>query len=213
MHPRLAATLGALVSLAGCANGLIDPGPGDGGGSNDATVDVGPKDTGADSPSSDATLDAGIDAPIDVGVDGGCWATDSGLGGIGTPTGTTATATSSYSSNVPSLAVDLDPGTYWNAGGTSGSLTITFPKPQLVSGVRIATIASPASSETYTIYAISGSVASQIGTGTFNVPQGLTINPTIAVPPGTFDGIRVDVSSSPSWSAIAEVSVVTPLCP
>lgn len=209
MHARLGVTLAALLSLAGCANGLIDPGPADSGNSTDATLDVRTKDTGADSPS----FDAGVDAPIDVGIDGGCWATDSGLGGIGTPTGTTATATSSYQSNVAGLVVDLDPGSYWNAGGTSGSITITFPKPQLVSGVRIATIASPASSESYTVYAISGSVASQIGTGSFNVPQGLTVNPTISVPPGTFDGIRIDVSSSPSWAAIAEVSIVTPLCP
>lgn len=172
-------------------------------------------DSRSDAPLQDGGGDAGplADADADAAaVDGGCWI-DSGMGGIGTPSGTTATATTTYQTNVPGLAVDMNLGTYWNASTTSGSLTITFPSPRVVSGVQIASIALPASTETYTVFGISNSVASQLGTDTFNVAQGTTINPVIAVPPGTFEAIRIDVSSNASWVAVAEVSIITPLCP
>jgi len=156
--------------------------------------------------SSDAT-DASIDA-YDAGCD-----PDGALGGVGLPEGTTASATTSYETNTPDLAIDGDPSTYWNAGATTGSLTLTFPSPQTFSGVKLDVTALPACAETYAITGFQNDVPIAIGQSTQNVPQGSTVLQTIGVTIGTYDAIEIDVSSTQSWVAIGDVALVTEACP
>lgn len=205
----LALGAGALGSAAGCANGLVD-------------ADAGGDDSGASGNKDVVTLDAPVVAdtgPADSGVpdvqppDAGCPPSDAGLGGIGVPIGTTATATGSYQTNTPNLAVDGDPSTYWNAGGFTGSLTIAFPSAIGLNGVRLIATANPAATETYTVYGIVGGTPNVIGSGTRSVPAGFALLAPIALAQGTYDGLRIDVSSQGSWAAIAEVSVLTAQCP
>lgn len=200
-----------LACVVGCANGRLEvPDAAD------------PEDAAADRAAHDATfLDAPSDtqpgadagAPDTQPPDAGCPQGDAGLGGIGVPNGTTATATASYQANTPDLFVDGNPGTYWNAGGYTGSITVAFPKAVTLDGVRFLTVASPQATETYTVYGITGGNPTNIGTATVSVPAGLGLAAPIAVTLGTYDAIRVDVSSQGSWAALAELSLLTPQCP
>jgi hypothetical protein len=199
-----------MLLLVGCAAGRVEP-------ASDA--DIEPADTGTDrggvmldggtGDANDASvMDSGVDA-----FDAGCSTADAGLGGIGIPMGTTASATSTYSTDTPDHAIDGDLGTGWNAGGFSGSLTITFPSAQSMNGVRLAAAASPGSSETYNVYGIQSSTPTLIGAATLNVPQGVSVLAPISVQVGSYDAIRIDVTAQSSWAAIIEVSVLTPNCP
>ncbi len=151
------------------------------------------------------------DASVDV-FDAGC-EPDAALGGIGLPAGTTATATTSYDVNTPDQAVDGNLSTYWNAGATTGSITITFPSGQTFDAVRIGATALPTSDETYTITGYQDQVQVQIGQSTETAQQGSSILAPIAVTPATYDAIRIDITSTQSWVAITDVALVTQLCP
>ena len=203
------ATLVVFAALTGCANGGLvdndadDPIPKGDGGPKDATL--------LDVPTTDAPIDSGV--PDTPAPDSGCPQNDAGLGGILVPNGTTATATGSYQANTPDLVIDGNPGTYWNAGGYTGSITVTFPSALLLSGVRFITVASPSATETYTIYGITGGNPTMIGSQQLAVPAGASLAAPISVTQGTYDAIRIDVSSSGSWAALAEISILTPQCP
>jgi hypothetical protein len=164
----------------------------------------------------DGALEDGDGGPVDAPADVPhvpCSTSDSGLGGIGIPSGSTATASGTYMSQTPSLTIDGNIATYWNGGGTLESLTITFPTAQTISGVAIAATASPASSETYTITGHQGGVLQNLGMATLSVPATTTILPAIGVTPGAYTDITLHVTSTTSWVAIAEVTLVTPSCP
>jgi len=192
--------VGLALGLTCCANGAVvigdDGGQLDSGGSQDVTT---------------LPVDSGKDAAIDV-FDAGC-VPDGALGGIGIPAGSTASATTSYSTNTPDQAIDGDLGTYWNAGGTTGSLTITFPSPQTFDAVRLGVTALPTSDETYTISGMHDATQSQIGQSTQSAPQGGSVLSPIPVTSGTYDGLVIDVTSTQSWVAITDVSLVTSYCP
>jgi hypothetical protein len=195
--------------LLSCANGRVDP-------TDDMDSSTPPVDTGVDH--GGIMLDSGVtdSGAADSGVDAfdaGCSKSDAGLGGIGIPMGTTATASSSWQTSTPDKAIDGDLGTGWNAGGYSGSLTITFPQAQVMNGVRLATAASPASSETWTIYGIQNSTPTMIGSATMTAPNGIAVLSPINVMVGSYDAIRIDVAAQSSWASIVEVSVLTPNCP
>ncbi len=199
----LALGLVALVAIVGACANSASPSSDSGAPPSDAHVNVDvltiPIDTGA----SDASLDV-----FDAGCDPDC-----ALGGIGLPAGTTATATTSYQTSTPDLAVDGDPSTYWNAGDVTGSLTITFPSPQTFDAIRIEAIALPISNETYAITGFQDAVPIAIGQSTQSVPQGSTVLAPIGVTIGTYDAIEIDVTSDASWVAIGEVALVTQACP
>jgi hypothetical protein len=211
---RAGAGLAMLVAMSAgaCATGSIlgDDAGVDAAPAQDAAKDsvVLPLDGSSDGP---GNADA-EDAPIDV-FDAGCAPADAGLGGIGIPSGSSSSATTTYSTNTADLAIDGNLGSYWNAGDVTGSLTLTLPSAQSITGVRIEAVASPASSETYTITGYQGGTPFVIATSNQSVPQGATALPTIPVTPGAYESIRIDVTSSPSWVAIAEVSLVTAYCP
>lgn len=196
--------------VAACAEGRLAP---DDDGGPPSPADAGGDRVTLDAP---ASSEAGSDALDDGGVDAmdaGCSQSDAGLGGIGVPAGTTASASSSWQTSTADKAIDGDLGTGWNAGGTSGSLTLTFAAAQPLNGVRLATAALPQSSETYTVYGYSGMTPTMIGQATLTVPQGVAVLSPINVTPGGYDAIRIDVASSQSWASIVEVSILTPNCP
>ena len=192
-----------LIALGACANGThieSDSGTPPDSSTNDALIL--PLDASKDV----ALADAGVDA-----FDAGC--VDAALGGIGMPAGSTATATSSYDVNTPDLTIDGDITTYWNSGGTTGSLTITFPAAQTFDAVRISVTALPTCDETYTITGFQDANPVLIGSSTQSAVEGGSILQPIAVTAGTYEAIRIDVSSTQSWVAISEVALVTPYCP
>jgi len=132
--------------------------------------------------------------------------------GCGIPTGTTASASGSYMST-PDLAIDGDPGTYWNSGGYTGWLLLTFPKAQTIDSVTIKAVASPDTSETYTIYGTKSGAESVIATATLAVSGGSTVLGPIAVTKDSYDAIKIDVGGSLSWIAIADVTMHKIGCP
>ncbi len=165
-------------------------------------------------PDGSAPTDASVDAsdsatpPVDAGR-----CAVSALGGIGIPTGSVATANRSYLSNTPNLAIDGKPDTYWNSGKFDGSLRITFPAPQPLTGVRISAGATPASSETYQVYGYQGAIGTFIGSLTTTVSTSPGPLPPIALTAGTYDAIVISVDSVSSWVAVVDVSILTAACP
>jgi hypothetical protein len=153
-----------------------------------------------------------LDAAVEAFVDAGC-AHDGALGGVGMPTGSIASATTTYAPDTPGLAVDGDLTTYWNAGDVTGSLTIAFPSPQTFDAIRMGVTALPTSDETYAITGFQNGVPIQIGQSTQSAPEGGGILAPIGVTIGTYDSIRIDVTSTASWVAITDVALVTPSCP
>ena len=192
----------AVLLCAGCANGGLLIG-------DDAAA---PQDDAAQNDVLVLPLDG---APKDVAIDtfdAGC-ARDAAFGGIGLPAGTTASATTTYASNVASLAIDGDEGTYWNAGGFAGSITVTFPSPTTFDGVHLYVSALPTTSESYTIYGIQGTTANVIAQSTQTAQQSGGALADIAVPSQPYDGIRIDVNGNASWVAINEIAFTNSYCP
>lgn len=126
-----------------------------------------------------------------------------------TPAGTTVTASGAYMS-APEMTVDRNLGTAWNAGDYLGWLRVKFPAPIFVDRVRIAAHAAPDCNIVYTIHA-----ASKIGEGTRAVTGSGTWLEPIAIAPGTYGELLIDVPRADSWIAINEVRVFdsTGACP
>ena len=203
----------ALATLAACATGAVDsPAAPDAAAgdarADDATVDASaPDGDAATMPEASADVVADSAPPFDAG----CSRSDAGLGGVGIPSGSAATASASYAANTPDLAIDGDVATYWNAGGYDGTLTITFGSQQTITGIRVAAVASPTTTETYTIVGLVGTTSNTIGSATPTVGGGVL--PAISVTPGSYDAIQIQVAGMASWVAIAEVSLITSSCP
>jgi hypothetical protein len=135
------------------------------------------------------------------------------LSGIGVPAGTVATAdVFANDANAPGLAIDGDLTTQWNAGQTTGALTLTFPTPIMISSIRIHSDALPVGDETYTV--TEGSNPSPIGVATRTVPlsPGAPL-PDIQVTPGVYGSITVSVDGGQSWVGIDEIWVIASGCP
>ena len=109
--------------------------------------------------------------------------------------------------SAPTDAVDGNEGTYWNAGDYTGWIDFKFPRAVYFDRIRIATNALPACSEPYTFTGYLGGAATSLGSATISAPAGTDWVPTVAVPAGIYDELRIDVGTSASWIAIAEVVV------
>jgi hypothetical protein len=148
------------------------------------------------------------------------------LGGVGVPAGTVATAASGSS---PANAIDGNLSTSWNSGGYTGSISLQFPTPQAITGIRIAAQAGPGTNETYAVMTLAdadsgatmiGSATEMVNTGTTTemVDAGgtlgtITIEPAIPVTPGAYAGITINVNGMASWVEIVQVSLLTVGCP
>jgi hypothetical protein len=123
-----------------------------------------------------------------------------------TPAGSTATASGAYAS-APGDAIDGNVGTYWNAGDYAGWIDVKFPAAIYFDRVRVAATALPACSEPYTLTGFRAGTPTVIGTATPAVPDGAAWLPTMVVTAGVYDELRIDVGTSSSWIAIAEIVV------
>jgi hypothetical protein len=137
------------------------------------------------------------------------------LGGIGVPPGTIATASATYSTSVPSNAIEgsLSLSINWSPGSDTGSLNLTFPTPQSITGIRLGANSDPPTSETYSI--TEGSSMTSIGTATemVNGNTMLTVESAIPLNPGSYSTITINVDGNGSWAAINAVSLLTSECP
>ena len=124
----------------------------------------------------------------------------------GTPSGSTATASGAYMS-APGDAIDGNTGTIWNSGDYSGSIDIHFPRAIYFDRVRVAGNSLPDCSEPYTFSGFTAGAGGTIGSATLSVTGSVDWAPTVPVTPGTYDELRVDVGTSASWIAIAEIVV------
>lgn len=177
---------GALSSADASADAVVDT-------ATDAPRDT--ADTGRPDVATDGTSDV-IFPTEDVAVDTGP------VGPCGTPAGTTAAASGSYTS-APADAIDGKLDTLWNSGGYSGTLTLTFPKPVLFDRVRIAAMGVPACTETYTL-TVGGTAVPAESRG---VSTSVAWLEPISVPRGTYTELVVDVAVAASWIAVAEVRI------
>ncbi len=175
------------LGLLGCASGGDPPGT--------TSTDAGPDtrvaaDTGAPFPT-DGPMDS-IFALDDTGPPGIC----------GNPPGTTVTANAAYMSAAED-AIDGKLDSAWNSGNYSGWIELKFPAPTHLDRVRIATHAVPAGDETFTIK-LGDKV---LATETRAVASESMWLPQLAVPAGTYDSIRIEITSGSSWIAINELKV------
>jgi hypothetical protein len=143
-------------------------------------------------------------------TDAGCQGVD--LSGVGVPAGTVATASSSLSTNGPGLAIDGDVNTAWNAGGFTGSITLTFPSATMIAAIRIHGEALPVTPETYTV--TTSTSTTPIGSATYEVMMSPgSVLPDIEVTPGSYLDITVTINGNTSWVGADEIWVLaTPAC-
>jgi hypothetical protein len=157
-------------------------------------------------------VDSGKDVTTAPDVfDAGC-ATDAALGGVGVPAGSTASASGSYNST-PADAIDGNLGTVWNSGGFTGTITVSFPTPQTLDGVKLYMNALPTTDETLTVYGIQDVQTTQLVQSTQNVSSNGTTLTTISIPNAAYDGIRIDFQGNASWVAVNEIAFATTYCP
>jgi hypothetical protein len=154
---------------------------------------------------------AGNSGSNDGGTVDGCARGD--LAGIGVPVGTVATASTSLAADSgPDKAIDGDTTTRWNAGTFTGWITLTFPAPVAISGVRLHVHASPETTESYVVTSSSSTTA--IGSQTADVtPQPGVVLPDILVTPGTYSSITITVDGGTSWVAIDAIWLLPFACP
>ncbi|PLS19661.1 hypothetical protein CVD28_04390 [Bacillus sp. M6-12] len=133
-----------------------------------------------------------------------------GMNGYALPEGTTATASSYYGGSVPSQATDGNLGTVWTVPGFSGWIQFNFPAPQTITGIQLASNASPSTNEVYTVYGLQNGEWKQISSPTtLYVSAGQpNILPEIPVTRGTYEGIKVDVNGGSSWVSINEITLI-----
>jgi hypothetical protein len=174
--------------------------------------DGGDGSDGSDSDTEAATLEAA----------GPClpWA----LGGIGIPAGTVVTASSTSGNEAAAYAIDGVLATAWSATDYTAWLVLQFPSPQAITGIRMAATAAPSSgapaaNETYTLIPEDSSTAAGAATEAVNAAPPYTIEPAIAITPGVYAGITINIDAGTpntgpaSWVIVDEISLLTTACP
>ncbi|UHA73844.1 discoidin domain-containing protein [Paenibacillus sp. 481] len=142
--------------------------------------------------------------------------------GTAIPKGSVSSGTF-YGGHRTEAAIDGDASTYWNAGNTTGTIQVTFPSSINITKIQLASVASGKSNVSYTFYglkngewaAISSKITASVITGIDPSSPG-TIDPTkvdlfepVAVTPGDYDGIKIDIAASNSWAAISEITLIS----
>jgi hypothetical protein len=208
VHPRDAGRDATLVSDAGSGSDATSADastPPDAPTCDDESMDV--------LSTSDAQVDAESDGTVvsDAGV--ACLSPDAGLGGIGVPAGTVATASGSYLTQTPEGVIT---GTGWNAGAFSGWIELTFAAPVTLDGIQLVAGADPTATETYTLTGFQGSTSVSLGSWTDTVEgncQCAPLLPPMLFAAGSYDAIQIAVNGGASWVAINQISLLTSSCP
>ena len=118
-------------------------------------------------------------------------------------------ASSSYPGDPPAAAFDGSLNTEWNSGGFTGTITAKFSVPLTFDRVLLFAVASPTTSETYTIYGSNDGVSfNQLAQSTQAVPS--TVGPLapIVFSTTTAQYLRISVNGNASWVAIYEVELM-----
>jgi len=153
---------------------------------------------------------AGNAGHSDGAVVDGCVSGD--LAGTGVPAGTIATASAfSAADATADKAIDGDTTTRWNAGDHTGWITLTFPAPVAISGLRLHVHASPETTESYTVTSSSSTTAIGSATADVTLQPGLVL-PDIFVPPGSYSDITITVNGGASWVAIDAIWLLPFAC-
>lgn len=147
--------------------------------------------------------------------------TCSGMQGYLPPQGTLAESAASALGSLcaaptagPEAAtLDCNPNTTWNASATSGALTLTFPSAESVGGVQIRANAwsgnpNTGSTQTFTIWGAQNGDYRIIGQATLQVANGTNVLTPITVENGRYTQLQIQVQSSPSFVAIADVTLL-----
>lgn len=123
------------------------------------------------------------------------------------PTGSVATAAKVHPTSLAKNAIDGNVATWWNAGDSTGSITITFPKPIVFDRVQVMADANPSQDEKYTIEEVSY---------TRSVPLVTASLEAFSVPRRERSSITISISTlgaPSSLVSIAEVLVFDSSCP
>src|ERR1017187_593038 len=191
---------------------------GEGGGVGTDASEAGIEDAGGQDASvannGEASVEDAGNPDAQLELDGAaCSNSRNGLGGIGVPAGTTATASASWNST-PANAIDgtLVPG--WNAGNYTGWIALTFPAPVTLNGIALGAVSLPTTTETYTITGFQGGTSVPLGSWSDTVDTGFVVDlPPMLFAAGTYDGIRIDIQGNASWVSLSEISLLTVDCP
>lgn len=183
---------------------LVRVGLADEAGAADGAADA---DAGSVDPS-EASFDAGVDVASDAFDAAPCLDASEEL--VAIPVGTVASASATYGTDAPALSIDGDLQTYWLSTGYSGTLTLQFPVPMALDGVRIAAQGNPAGFERYTITPMGSSIV--IGQASRAVGSSPTVEDAIFLVHGSYGGIVIGIDMSQSWVAINEVTLVVTRC-
>lgn len=134
----------------------------------------------------------------------------SGMSGVPVPSGTIATASSTYSTDVAANAINGNLTNAWNSGGYSGTLTLQFPSDQQISAVGVAANGFPASTETYTVQGLVNGQWETIANASPYISSTSTTTAyfTIPVTPGTYTGLRFIINGEASWVAINNITLI-----
>lgn len=128
------------------------------------------------------------------------------------PGGSSATATSYYSSSVPDNAIDCNTSTSWTVPGGSGTITITLGAPEDLYGLSLLVSASPTSTNTYQVNAMVGGAWQQVGSATATVGSTSTVPVTLTTP-GVYSEIQIVAYSNMSWIGMFEAYLVVATTP
>ncbi len=109
----------------------------------------------------------------------------------------------------PGAMLDGNVETVWGPGDYRTRIRLNFPRPLTIASARIAAYATPAgATESYKFTGWIGGTAIAIGTHTVVVPNNAPPQwlPSMALGPGTYDAITIEIEGGASWVAIGELA-------
>lgn len=133
-----------------------------------------------------------------------------GMEGVSPPTGTVATASQIYNNAfAASKAIDGDLSTYWSSGSYSGTIQLVFPSAINLNFVQAAIGSTSSTRGTYTVYGLKDDKWVDISSVGNFIPKknSVIIMEPIAVTPGLYEGIKIDISNPSSWVGLYEITI------
>lgn len=132
-----------------------------------------------------------------------------GMLGFAPPEGTTASASSEYTTQYSAdKSIDQNKESYWNAGTYTGNIELKFPNPTEFNFVHITTNAEPVRTVSYIIYGLQNGEWIKISDEvTQSLKDTFTTSPPIKVKQGAYESIKIEGDGGSSWLAISEITL------
>lgn len=131
-----------------------------------------------------------------------------GMQGISPPKETVVTVNGTYSANYGKNSIDGKLDTLWNSGATKGTIQYVFPEELSLNFIQVAAYSNPKSNNYYTVYGLKDGkwilVSPKVGR---YVNATVTITEPVAITPGVYEGIKVEVDGAASWAHINELTI------